>query len=272
METEPNKKCFGGCNVFIGLVAGLAFIGAALNAEHGISKYFAAILHREESTIVVTDNYIFLFAGIFMISTGILGFYGAHMGNRYLLSLYAFVMVLTLIVQLAAVIVFTKYDYRDIVRQATNRSLNNYYDLDSASYNESHQFWDYLQPNLECCGIDNYTDWMNASQAPAISFIPESCCKPSLDHDDDVTNCTRFITNGNVEDAALVEKFIYVNGCIDEYFGYYAVDLLGFYAIFLLFFQIFAIGYACVLIIGTRAGYRRLDPQIYQGSQPQWEF
>ncbi|CAL8143337.1 unnamed protein product [Orchesella dallaii] len=262
MVTESEKKTFIGCNTLFGLVAGLVFIGGALNGLHGISKYFATILNGEESTMVMVRMSLFFFTGIFMISTAILGCYGAHTGNRYLLSLYAFVMGLTLILQLAAVTLLVNYDEWDIARNAMNRSLNNYYNLDSTSYNESVQFWDYLQPNMECCGIDNYTDWRNASQAPAVSFIPESCCKPSLDHDDDVTNCTRFITNGNLEDAALVEKFIYVDGCIGEYFHDYAIDLVALYAIFMAFFQVFGIVHACCLVIGLRADYRRLESQI----------
>ncbi|CAL8143334.1 unnamed protein product [Orchesella dallaii] len=261
MVTESEKKTFILCNTLFGLVSGLGFIGGALNGLHGIYKYFATILNGEESTMVMVPTYLFLFTGIFMISTVILGCYGAHKGNWYLLSL-VFAMGLTLMPQLAAVTLLTNYDYRDFVHNAMNRSLNNYYNLNSTSYNESVKFWDYLQPNMECCGIDNYINWRNASQAPAVSFIPESCCKPSLDHDDDVTNCTRFITNGNLEDAALVEKFIYVDGCTGEYFGYYAIDLLAFYAIFMACFQVVGIVYACCLVIGLRADYRRLEPQI----------
>ncbi|CAL8143339.1 unnamed protein product [Orchesella dallaii] len=258
MPSETDKGSFVGCNVLFGALPGIAFVWGGLSGESGLSKYFATILHGDESSSIMFSTVLFIVTGILMVSTSVLGCYGASTENRYMLSSYSVLMGLTLIVQLAAVTVLIKYDISGVVRNAMSSSFNNYYSLDSGTRNESVQFWDYLQSNLKCCGVNNYTDWRSASQAPAFGFIPESCCKPSVDHDD-ARNCTRFITRDKVKDAALVGEFIYVNGCLDEYFKYYSIDLLAFCAILLGAVQIFGLVYACYLANSLRPGYINLE-------------
>ncbi|ODM92057.1 CD63 antigen [Orchesella cincta] len=256
MPTDTDKGSFVGCNVLFAALPGITFVWAGLSGENGLSKYFSGILHGEQSGSAMFSTVLFVVTGILMIATAVLGCYGASTDNRCMLISYAMLMGLTLIVQLAAVTVLIKYDVSGVVRGGMITSMDNYYNSEAPTHNESVQFWNYLQSNLKCCGVHNYTEWKTASQAPTVGFIPGSCCEGNHD---DFKNCSQAITNDNIKDVEIVSKIIYMNGCLDEYFRYYSMDLLAFCAILLATVQAFGLVYACYMAVNMRSGYLNLE-------------
>lgn len=61
---------------------------------------------------------------------------------------------------------------------------------------------------LECCGVSFYTDWANATGAPEVSFVPQSCCRQGA-----YDKCTDTITRQNLNDTVAAEKLIYIEVC-----------------------------------------------------------
>uniref|UniRef100_A0A915DP98 Uncharacterized protein n=1 Tax=Ditylenchus dipsaci TaxID=166011 RepID=A0A915DP98_9BILA len=48
-----------------------------------------------------------------------------------------------------------------------------------------------MQSKMQCCGVDNYTDWFYSLQWPNHRFVPDSCCDASLFNDakNSMLNC-----------------------------------------------------------------------------------
>ncbi|XP_030829578.1 CD63 antigen-like [Strongylocentrotus purpuratus] len=110
--------------------------------------------------------------GVFIFLTGFFGCCGAVKENYCMLGTYAFIMVLLLILELAAGI--SGYVLRDDIDKLVDDNMT---DLQK-EYNSStstQQLFDNMQKNLECCGVDNYTDWMGYNMSHP-DMVPESCC------------------------------------------------------------------------------------------------
>ncbi|ODM86689.1 CD63 antigen, partial [Orchesella cincta] len=110
----------------------------------------------------------------------------------------------------------------------------------------------------KCCGLAGHSDWADASGAPTVGFIPDSCC---LNRFQRAGTCARKITRGNMDDHYFVSKFIYTEGCLNEFDYYYSVDGLGHFAIAMAVFQLFGILLAAGFLWkgSEENGYQNLD-------------
>ena len=134
------------------------------------------------------------------------------------LLLYILATVFFVIFGLIFATSITGYVYRDNLKQQLHRSLNeSLQEYGNGSLIEKD--WDRVQTHFECCGVDNFEDWMNSNwhlSNQNLSF-PDSCCK-SLKHCDNNTpeqintrGCYRTILdllNDNFSSLGLVTFFI----------------------------------------------------------------
>ncbi|XP_054751343.1 CD63 antigen-like isoform X2 [Lytechinus pictus] len=170
--------------------------------------------------------------GVFIFLTGFFGCCGAVKENYCMLATFAFIMVLLLILELAAGI--SGYVKRDDIDNLIDDNMSEL----QQTYNESEStkdLFDNMQKNLECCGSDNYTDWLgyNASNP---NMVPQSCCKsPS------VSNC-------NVPGSTNFD--IYTEACYpalkDLLIG--NIGIIAGVAIAIAVIEIFGIAFACCLM------------------------
>ncbi|ODM88722.1 Tetraspanin-1 [Orchesella cincta] len=137
-------------------------------------------------------------------------------------------------------------------------SMGNYYNDGSPSQNVSVQFWDYLQENLKCCGIHGYTDWVAASQAPEIGFIPTSCCMDNAQSSDNVS-CTEAITKDKISAVAFITNTIYMDGCLFQYNSSYGIGFLELTAIIAIFCHVCGLITACVCFHQQSVWLQQLD-------------
>ena len=108
----------------------------------------------------------------------------------------------------------TGYVYRDSLKESLHSSLNQTI-LEYGSGGLLDKDWDRIQENvcfnyknqiywnlflfqLECCGVDSFSDWIHTEWATENRTFPNSCCR-------DMSSCD----NVNVEQ-------IYPNGCYPE--------------------------------------------------------
>ena len=57
-------------------------------------------------------------------------------------------------------------------------AVNRYYLSNSSRYDEDlNDAIDFIQENLECCGINNTDDWRNTSYFRETGSLPSSCCE-----------------------------------------------------------------------------------------------
>ncbi|CAI8028546.1 Tetraspanin-7 [Geodia barretti] len=80
--------------------------------------------------------------------------------------------------------------------------------------------WDFVQENLECCGVNNYTDW---ADDPNVNSYPASCCS-----NDPVVNASSNLPPCSLTNVYRDFTFIYAfpQGCEDALTSFIRDNLL----------------------------------------------
>ena len=105
---------------------------------------------------------------IFLLFIGLIGAYKNRLG---LLQIFIGSLILILLLQLIATIVaFTLSKKAD--KQLHDRLIKSIAAYDEGN-SDAKQEWDNLQRQWACCGVTNYTDWINP---PKRAGPPDSCC------------------------------------------------------------------------------------------------
>jgi len=154
-----------------------------------------------------TDGYfteLIKACGIFMIILGgvvaivaFFGFFGACCESKCMLITYAVILIIVVLAEVALIIFGAVFPdkFMNTGKSALYRTLKNDFHSDyiatqgQLQAGNSESGWHVVQMGLECCGVENYTDYMDASKAnwtrakcdgvdcvPA-AIVPLSCCK-----------------------------------------------------------------------------------------------
>jgi tetraspanin-7 len=130
-----------------------------------------------------------------MCIVGVLAMWCTPKGVSWLLHLYsAVIFLLFLAVFTTAILFVVKRDsFEDTIKDGMANAIK--------TYPNEQLTIDLLQENVHCCGLNNYTDWFTSNWANKSTNVPESCCKPKLDH-----KCVHLSLTTQPDD-------IYTNGC-----------------------------------------------------------
>ena len=108
--------------------------------------------------------------GILLAFTSVIAILGICCHSRSFLSAYICILVILIVAELSVGIAGFIFESRVVgLLVNTMRSAE-------ASYNRNHlvkHSWDSVQRQLECCGVDNYTDWFHFFDNFS---LPDSCC------------------------------------------------------------------------------------------------
>ncbi|XP_074605712.1 tetraspanin-36-like [Brevipalpus obovatus] len=137
----------------------------------------------------VLSPYHILSAGNLMIAVGLItfcislcGLCGSWFQNKYLLGAFLTMMILIMVLEVSA----ASFGYigrekiRVTLRDELLLGIREKYDVNNT--NGLVTFWDAIQENLDCCGVDSLRDWYNIKAWPSEKRVPQSCCKPSSIH------------------------------------------------------------------------------------------
>ncbi|KAK9513029.1 hypothetical protein O3M35_001312 [Rhynocoris fuscipes] len=114
------------------------------------------------SLLIASGTLLFIFA--------FFGCCGAIKENRCMILVFSVLLSVVFILEIATGI--TGFILNDKADALLNRTLF----TTMEQYNQSKeltQLWDAVQRNLDCCGVNNYTDWNGVMAAPQ---LPLSCC------------------------------------------------------------------------------------------------
>ncbi|ODM91919.1 CD63 antigen [Orchesella cincta] len=236
---------------------GILMIWGAFAAKNGIIWYFARILDYEgvQLTNFTIPLILLIVAGVF---TFLLIFFLVVTVNERKNNFSIFYLVMigcTMALEISALTMLFKNDADGMPENTMYNSMGNYYNEGSPSQNVSVQFWNYMQDNLKCCGIYGYTDWVAASQAPEVGFIPKSCC---IGDNQTSESCTEVITKDKINSVAFIKNTIYMDGCLSQYNSFYGIGFLELTAILVIFCQVCGLVTACGVFISKRSGYENL--------------
>jgi len=232
---------------------GITLIWVGFSVKNGFTKYFGFIIGEEDGGHSIPPT-IFIAVGFIMFIIAFLGCCGAVTENHCMMMLYSVLVGIILVIQLGGAI--AAYAFQDDVERALStsleKSMNEYWNNESPSkiHNDTVTSWNFLQHNLKCCGVHNYTDWANATQAPETEFIPISCCK-----DGDFDHCTQTITRANLHEEAEAAKIIYTQGCLPKGIVQVSINNLGTLGIVFAAIEVLGIICACMMARSIRFSY-----------------
>ncbi|CAI2356436.1 unnamed protein product [Caenorhabditis sp. 36 PRJEB53466] len=152
-----------------------------------------------------------VFTGVTIFIITAVGYLGVTWNNKPLFVSYVSFIVLLIIVHgVARTTGFLhKDEARENLRKSLLRNINTTTVITKIGREIKLQLtWDHLQRELECCGVDTYTDWYYSVHWPINQYTPDSCCNPEhFDEGADNENC------GKMPD----DKVVFQDGCFPKF-------------------------------------------------------
>lgn len=150
--------------------------------------------------LIVTAISLFGFLFLFTF----LGCCGAACKNRCMLGSFIIFLMVFLAANVAGIIyIYVEYNNGEVdaLKQELKKTIHYYQpdDVDSIS----RKFWDFIQPELKCCGAATIFDWKEDNRfLKAGRVVPASCCSPGADE-----NC---VYKPKYDNGA------YMKGCVEK--------------------------------------------------------
>lgn len=114
-----------------------------------------------------TASALLISGGIIVIVVCVFGFIGVWMESQCVLVIYTLCVFIILAIAIAAGIIAYIFhgELDDKLRSKLLEGLND---------PGKKKFWDDIQQEERCCGVNNHTDWF--SETNTIKSVPDSCC------------------------------------------------------------------------------------------------
>ncbi|XP_055296809.1 leukocyte surface antigen CD53-like isoform X2 [Sitodiplosis mosellana] len=116
---------------------------------------------------------IFIYIGSFAFVFALLGACGAITKSACLNYFASIVFFLLLMIQMGLLI------FGSLKQNDMNTFWNNSFDDMLENHNAHKETWDFMQNQLECCGVNSPSDWVNVNNS---TDLPASCCPASNDN------------------------------------------------------------------------------------------
>ncbi|XP_061059260.1 CD82 antigen [Eubalaena glacialis] len=180
---------------------------------------FISVL-QTSSTSLKVGAYVFIGVGGFTMLMGFLGCIGAVNEVRCLLGMYFAFLLLILIAQVTAGVLFyfnmgkLKQEMGSIV----TKLIQNYTDGHEDSLQEA---WDYVQAQVKCCGWVSFYNWTeNAELMNRINITYPCSCENKSEDDSSLLPQTGFceapVGNGTQSSNNPDDWPVYKEGCMDK--------------------------------------------------------
>ncbi|XP_073322153.1 tetraspanin 36 [Pagrus major] len=155
--------------VFWAAGAALAYVGAYVIKSYDNFDHFI----QDKYTLIPAA--IIIGVAVVMFIFGLVGCCATIRESKVGLSFFFMIIMLIFAAEVAA-LVFS-FIYQNKISGDLERSMNDVF----AKYNGDDaetRAVDYLQTQLQCCGVKNYTSWSNTTwYATHNQTVPQSCCK-----------------------------------------------------------------------------------------------
>ena len=127
--------------------------------------------------LFVVAPYLMLGVGIYTFVVNFCGFFISASGNRLLLIIFAVLLSVACLTQLASVYMFWKIKL--IIEEPERGLIDGKSQLEyywTPGYENVTDSWDEMQEHLHCCGVENFRDWQGKNPRGSLD-IPDSCCQ-----------------------------------------------------------------------------------------------
>lgn len=214
----------------------LFIIGSIVFAEY---KHYDQI---NDAWFTLIPAIVLLGVGILLVLIGVVGCVGAVKEQRCLLGLFSTILLIIFAGLLVSAILayIYKKSVSDQIETGMDKVLKRYGLNDSEPFTNQ---MDYIQQKLQCCGVHNYTDWLdtpwykNQLYVPKHNY-PDSCCP----------------TNTNSSNTYCLSDKVFNKGCFDLVTNVFNNHLMisAIAALIILIILVLGVVFACVLMCKQR--------------------
>ncbi|XP_062916802.1 tetraspanin-7-like [Mobula hypostoma] len=227
LQTKPVITCFKTFLIvfsFIFWFAGTVLLAVGIWGKVSLEDYLTLV--AEKST---NAAYVLIGTGAAIVIFGFFGCFATCRGSTWMLKLYAMILSLLFLAQLVAGIsgFIFRHEIKTIFKDKFKEAVED--------YNRTGSPVDDIQKNLRCCGVQNYTNWIETEYFKAHG-IPASCCK-------DISDCK------DLKNVTVAKDKVFQRGCIQLIINFMEtnVGIIAGIAFGIGFFQLIGIMLACCL-------------------------
>ncbi|XP_033726994.1 tetraspanin-1-like [Pecten maximus] len=182
MELNCGLKCLKylllAFNLIICIV-GIAALVVGIVSMVGDSNLFSLLkLSLDQSTLVQSSSVIIIVTGVILFLIGFIGCCGAYKESVCMLGIYAAVVIIIIIIEIAGIAVAAAFQSKVTSELKSGLKKHIMEDYDGTGAMDTFTFFvDQTQVQFDCCGVDSYTEFVNATKwNRGNATIPLSCC------------------------------------------------------------------------------------------------
>ncbi|XP_030048801.1 tetraspanin-36 [Microcaecilia unicolor] len=199
--------------IFWAAAAGLSYVGGYVISSYKNFDHFL------EDKYTMVPAVIILAVAAVMFIIGLIGLCSTIRESRFGLGIFLFVILLIFAAEVAAFVLGLVFrgKVKPNVKKSVTQGIDNY-----DGKNPDSRAVDFLQEQLQCCGVTNYSDWESTLwfNSTGNQTVPQSCCRQ------DQRNCT-----GRLDEP----QKLYTQGCeqkletlLEQVLTYASLVILGF--------------------------------------------
>ncbi|KAH0509689.1 Tetraspanin-3 [Microtus ochrogaster] len=158
--------------IFWGAAGILCYVGAYVFITYDDYDHFFEDVYTLFPAVVI------IAVGALLFIIGLIGCCATIRESRCGLATFVFILLLVFVTEV--VVVVLGYVYRAKVENEVDRSIQKVYKTyNGTNPDAASRAIDYVQRQLHCCGIHNYSDWENTDwfKETKNQSVPLSCCK-----------------------------------------------------------------------------------------------
>ncbi|XP_071586793.1 tetraspanin-36-like [Heliangelus exortis] len=162
---------------FWAAAAGLTYVGAyVINTYRSYDSFLQDKYALLPAAIIIS-------VAIVMFIIGLIGWCSTFRESRLGLGLFLAIILVIFIAEISAFVL--GFVYREKVKTDVQSTMHSVFEKYDGKSPES-AVMDYLQGQLHCCGVKNYSDWTTTGwfNSTGNNSVPLSCCRQ------EVVNCT----------------------------------------------------------------------------------
>ncbi|NXS46114.1 TSN3 protein, partial [Balaeniceps rex] len=167
--------------IFWGSAAALAFGGVFVILMYKNYRYLF------QESFLSLPGWLAVVAALTLLPTGVLAISISAKSSRYQQGALMYLLVVLLCLEMSSAVLAQFYSIRMASELKSTMSDLVYQYNGTRFQGPGSRAVDAVQRKLQCCGVQNYTDWLKATAAlwhlPAEEArVPESCCKEEYSH------------------------------------------------------------------------------------------
>ena len=158
--------------IFWGAAGILCYVGAYVFITHDDYDHFF------EDVYILIPAVVIIAVGALLFIIGLIGCCAPIRESRCGLAMFVIILLLVFVTEV--VVVVLGYVYRAKVENEVDRSIQKVYKTyNGTNPDAASRAIDYVQRQLHCCGIHNYSDWENTDwfKETKNQSVPLSCCR-----------------------------------------------------------------------------------------------